>query len=118
MHIRKGLVARPLRRAAPQLGNQSKVFTLNLNSEIGDVPATVRCYLPASNPNGTVCPIHRHLCHGIVGMAEPTAFLHVRTFSDVEIAAIRVMKYECAYAGLRVHHHSFGELYADLFRLQ
>src|SRR2546430_4059660 len=59
------------------------------------------------------CALPIYLCHGIVGTAEPTAFLHVRTFPGAEIAAIRVMKYQRTHAGLRIHHEAFRKLRSE-----
>src|SRR5258708_26616751 len=42
----------------------------------------------------------------------------VRALSHTEIRAIRVMKRQRAHARFRVHHETFRELHADLFRPQ
>jgi len=36
-----------------------------------------------------------------------------RVVADRKVGAVRVMKDECANAGFRIHHESFGKLYAN-----
>src|ERR1700729_1423212 len=44
--------------------------------------------------------------------------LRVRLVADGEVRAIGMMEDQRADAGFGVHHHAFGEMYADFFRFQ
>src|SRR3984957_7473380 len=44
--------------------------------------------------------------------------LPLRLIAHRKVGAVRMMKNERADAGFRIHHHSFGQMHADLFGAQ
>src|SRR5882762_9317531 len=72
-------------------------------------PMTQRSYESSSTLPGKAAP-HRssriwfNSCFGSI--------------TDAEISAVRMMEHHRADASFRVHHHPFGQLHADFFRLQ